>query len=109
MSHLNYFHHLQAEADEINSTGHRLLDYVGGAVSLEMQMPKLLWLKVDGDNIMTIIYQQHYISSDTDLTSGGLLPSSTTWPTGWSTAPRGRTPGRCAPPCAREESLASYI
>ena len=53
-SHLNYFH-LQAEADEINSTGHRLLDYVGGAVSLEMQMPKLLWLKVDSDNITAVL------------------------------------------------------
>ena len=59
MSHLNYF---QAEADEINSTGHRLLDYVGGAVSLEMQMPKLLWLKVDSDNItavLTLLLQRH--------------------------------------------------
>ena len=51
-SHLNY---IQAEADEINSTGHRLLDYVGGAVSLEMQMPKLLWLKVDSDNITAVL------------------------------------------------------
>lgn len=35
----------QAEAERINSTGHPVLDFVGGGVSLEMQMPKLLWLK----------------------------------------------------------------
>ena len=35
----------QIEAGSINKTKHRVLDYVGGGVSLEMQMPKLLWLK----------------------------------------------------------------
>ena len=35
----------QTEAGAINKTKHRILDYVGGGVSLEMQMPKLLWLK----------------------------------------------------------------
>lgn len=38
-------HRAQAEADLINKTGHGILKYVGGKVSLEMEMPKLLWLK----------------------------------------------------------------
>lgn len=38
-------HRAQAEADLINKTGHTILQYVGGKVSLEMEMPKLLWLK----------------------------------------------------------------
>ena len=38
-------HRAQAEADFINKTGHDILKYVGGKVSLEMEMPKLLWLK----------------------------------------------------------------
>ena len=40
-------HRARAEADHINraAKGHRVLDFVGGKVSLEMQMPKLLWIK----------------------------------------------------------------
>ncbi|KAJ8725849.1 hypothetical protein PYW08_004032 [Mythimna loreyi] len=38
-------HRAQVEADSINKTGHDILKYVGGKVSLEMEMPKLLWLK----------------------------------------------------------------
>src|SRR5271163_2472014 len=37
-------HRAVAEADEINAGGHDVLRYVGGAISPEMQSPKLLWL-----------------------------------------------------------------
>lgn len=38
-------HRAMVEADEINNGGHKVLDYVGGVISPEMQTPKLLWLK----------------------------------------------------------------
>ncbi|XP_013194694.2 FGGY carbohydrate kinase domain-containing protein [Amyelois transitella] len=38
-------HRAQTEADFINKTDHEILKYVGGKVSLEMEIPKLLWLK----------------------------------------------------------------
>ena len=38
-------HRAQAEAAEISASGHRVLDHLGGVVSPEMQLPKLMWLK----------------------------------------------------------------
>ncbi|XP_068245693.1 FGGY carbohydrate kinase domain-containing protein [Palaemon carinicauda] len=38
-------HRAKDEADEINSQKHKVLKYVGSRISLEMQIPKLLWLK----------------------------------------------------------------
>jgi FGGY-family pentulose kinase len=37
-------HRAKAEAAEITAGGHRVLDYVGGVMSPEMEIPKLLWL-----------------------------------------------------------------
>ncbi|ODA80926.1 hypothetical protein RJ55_03886 [Drechmeria coniospora] len=38
-------HRPVAETDKINSTNHKLLRYVGGKMSIEMEIPKILWLK----------------------------------------------------------------
>lgn len=39
----------------INSTKHTLLQYVGGAMSIEMQLPKVLWLK---NNMPTELFRR---------------------------------------------------
>ena len=43
-------HRAEQEADFINSQSHSVLKYVGGKISLEMEPPKLLWLKKAKNN-----------------------------------------------------------
>uniref|UniRef100_A0A8C5F312 FGGY carbohydrate kinase domain containing n=1 Tax=Gopherus evgoodei TaxID=1825980 RepID=A0A8C5F312_9SAUR len=38
-------HRAASQVDRINGTQHSVLSYVGGAMSVEMQPPKLLWMK----------------------------------------------------------------
>lgn len=38
-------HRAANEASQINATKHELLKCVGGKVSLEMEIPKVMWLK----------------------------------------------------------------
>lgn len=40
-----YDHRAEAEAEACTATGHALIRHLGGAMSPEMQTPKLLWLK----------------------------------------------------------------
>jgi len=50
-------HRAAEEAAFISDTRHPVLDYVGGGVSLEMQLPKLLWLKKNKPEVWRVAQQ----------------------------------------------------
>jgi len=50
-------HRALAQAERINNSGHRVLDYVGGRISPEMETPKLLWLKENKPEVFSNAWQ----------------------------------------------------
>ncbi|NDR56240.1 FGGY-family carbohydrate kinase [Aliiruegeria sabulilitoris] len=50
-------HRALPQAERINAMGHRVLDYVGGRISPEMETPKLLWLKENRASVFDKAWQ----------------------------------------------------
>lgn len=78
-------HRALAETREINAGGHRVLDYVGGALSPEMQVPKLKWLKTRMP--ATFAAAGHFLDLSDFLTfraTGSLMRSSCTVTCKWT-------------------------
>ncbi len=48
-------HRAKLEAEEINRVEHRVKDFVGGKVSLEMQTPKLKWIKKHRSSLLLLV------------------------------------------------------
>lgn len=78
-------HRAIEQAGRINATGHEVLRYVGGVISPEMEMPKLLWLKENRRSVFDAA--RHFFDLTDFLTwkaSGSLARSSCTVTCKWN-------------------------
>lgn len=78
-------HRAIEQAERINATGHDVLRYVGGVISPEMEMPKLLWLKENRRSVFDAA--RHFFDLTDFLTwkaSGSLSRSSCTVTCKWN-------------------------
>lgn len=65
-------HRGEAEAEEIGATGDRYLDYVGGTVSPEMYLPKILWLKRHRPSVWTRVTAVRDLADEIALRMTGI-------------------------------------
>jgi D-ribulokinase len=78
-------HRATDQARRINETGHEVLRYVGGIISPEMEMPKLLWLKENRRSVFDAA--RHFFDLTDFLTwkaTGSLARSSCTVTCKWN-------------------------
>lgn len=78
-------HRAEDQAAKINHMGHKVLEYVGGKISPEMQTPKLLWLKENLPD--SYHHSQHFMDLTDFLTfkaSGSLSRSVCTVTCKWT-------------------------
>ncbi|MFV0439209.1 MAG: FGGY-family carbohydrate kinase [Desulfopila sp.] len=78
-------HRAAAQAAQINSGRHQVLSYVGGAISPEMEVPKILWLKQHEPELSSRI--AHYLDLADFLTfkaTGSLSRSACTTTCKWT-------------------------
>lgn len=78
-------HRAAGQANRINATRHRVLDYVGGTISPEMQTPKLLWLAENKPETFDAAWQFFDLADYlTWRATGSLVRSSCTLTCKWT-------------------------